>query len=403
MALNNFFAPTSGMEAYSHAIGQVSGNIANISTIGYKSNETMFYTLLGSNPVVKGNQAGISSSRADTLGVGYYDRTAVDYQGNVIATGKSYDVAINGTGNAFFVLKDEFNKSYYTRAGDFNTRTENGKTYLVSNNGMKVQGYPALPGGGFGTGIEDIEIKYPEKLPSTPTSSVKVTANVPANDVDSSSYGITVYGPNNDGKTMNMLFSKVEGMNNTWNVSFTVDGGTVTSAPVEAVFDSKGQLITPKNMDITVNWDDGSSNNVIVDISTMTQLAGPAGTTNVKQDGAPSGNFEKSYIGKDGVIQAYYSNGKTFDSAKIALVGFTSPNSLAGIDGTLFEATQEAGDSYFLDDNSNYIVPGAVEQSTAKIEEQFAKMVVVQRAYNLNANAFTTNNEMLQTTINLKT
>ena len=406
MALNSLVTSALGMDAFSHSIGQVSGNIANINTVGYKSSETMFYTLLGTSAAVKGNQAGLSSSRVDTSGVGYFDRTNVDTQGMVTATGNNYDVAITGTGNAFFTLKDEFNNSYYTRAGNFNTTTSNGQVYLTASNGMKVQGFPALAGGGFGASAEDVEIKFPEGIPSTPTTEASITANVPANGVDTSSYSITTYGPGNDGKTMNMLFTKKEGAVNTWDVSFSVDGGTVTSPPVEAVFDSKGQLLTPKNIDVAVAWDEdagGGANNINVDISNMTQLAGSAGTTNVKQDGGPSGDFQSSYITKEGIVQAMYTNGKTFDSAKLALVGFTAPNNLNSVDGTMFEADSSAGGAYYIDDTGEYIVPQALEQSTAKVEEQFSKMVVVQRAYNLNANAFTTNNEMLQTVVNLKT
>lgn len=403
MAIANFIPSISGMEAYSHAQGQISSNIANINTTGYKTNETLFYTLLGSNPTVKGNQNGLSSSRADITGVGYFDRTNIDEQGTVISTGNNYDVAINGTGNAFFMLKDSGNNTFYTRAGDFGTRTENGVTYLISKNGLKVQGFPALGNSQFGASPENIVIKYQDKVPSTPTTEAKITANVPADGVDTSSYGITVYGPNNDGKTMNMLFTKVEGQNNKWNVTFDVDGGTVASPAIEAEFSADGKLLSPKNFDVTVNWDDGSSNSVAMNIENMTQYAGSSGVTDVKQDGAPSGNFVKSFIDSDGVVKATYSNGKTIEFAKLALTGFESPNNMTPISGTMFQASNESGDSYYLEDVKNYIAAQSVERSTTNVEDQFSQMVIIQRAYGSNAQTFTVNNEMLQTAVSLKT
>ena len=160
MALKGFIASTTGMLAQSHAMSQISTNIANIRTVGYRTNETMFYTLLGSNPVVKSNGSGLSSSRVDVEGVGFYDRTNVLDQGSVYSTGNNYDVAINGNENSFFLLKDSYGDDYYSRAGNFSTLTQNGTTYLVNQNGLYVQGFPSINGTEeFGADPEDIVIK----------------------------------------------------------------------------------------------------------------------------------------------------------------------------------------------------------------------------------------------------
>lgn len=405
MVLYAFMPSVTGMEAQSHALGQVSTNIANMTTVGYKSNETMFYTLLGSQPTVKSNQSGLSSSRVDIAGVGHYDRTNIERQGVVVNTSNNFDVAISGTGNAFFSVKDRYSGDiYYTRAGNFSTRTTDGTTYLVNGNGLRVQGFSPLAGGGFGTTPQDIVLEYMEKVPSKPTTQAEVVANVPANDVETSAYSITVYGPNNDGATMNMLFSKVEGKINTWNVTFTVDGGTAeTAEPIEAVFDSNGQLLSPAAFNVNVTWEDGSTNNIAMNIQKMTQYAGSSGITKVAQDGKPSGNFQKAYIGEDGIVQALYSNGDTVQYGKLALTTFQSPENLVPVSGTLFEAGYGTGAATFVENNRDYIEPQALEQSTATVEQEFTKMMIVQRAYLLNSSSFTANNEMMQTVVSLKT
>ena len=401
MALSIFTPSCTGMSAQSQALETVSTNIANLRTTGYKVSETMFYTLLGSQPIVKGNQSGLSSSHTDIDGVGYYNRNLIDTQGVVTSTGNNYDVAINGTGNAFFMVKDG-EDVYYTRAGDFETRTVDGKTYLITSGGLRVQGFPALEGGGFGSNPEDIEIISPETIPPTPTSEMSITANVPA-DETSSSYALTIYGEQYDGRTMNMKFDKVEGQNNIWDVSFVIEDGTVTtSEPVEVLFDANGQLVSPKNIDINIAWEDGTSQTVNIDISNMTQYTGSNELTNVTQDGMQSGRFSKSWIDENGVVQAVYSNGKTFNNAKLALVGFSAPNNLYPVSGTLFEAYPDAGESTYLE-TSGLIQSQALESSTANVEEEFSTMMIVQRAYSLNATAFTTSDEMLQELVNLKT
>ncbi len=403
MALKGFIASTTGMLAQSHAMSQISTNIANIRTVGYRTNETMFYTLLGSNPVVKSNGSGLSSSRVDVEGVGFYDRTNVLDQGSVYSTGNNYDVAINGNENSFFLLKDSYGDDYYSRAGNFSTLTQNGTTYLVNQNGLYVQGFPSINGTEeFGADPEDIVIKYPEKIPAIPTTEATVVANVPATGVDKNSIGITIYNENHEGETMNMIFTKVEGKVNTWAMSFDVEGGTATSDATEVVFDSEGNVVSPKNFTVNVAFDDGGSNTISMDISGITQLSDVSTETYIRQNGAPSGSFVKSYIDDKGIVKAYYSNGDTYNFAKLALVGFTAPENLTPYEGTLFQANTETGESFYSNENSN-IVSGSLENSTVNIEEEFSTMILVQRAYSSSANAFTTTDEMLQTAVNLKT
>ncbi|MFV0626385.1 MAG: flagellar hook protein FlgE [Alphaproteobacteria bacterium] len=405
MALGGFFASVTGMEAQSQAMQSVSMNIANMTTTGYKSNETMFQTLLGSWPTVKNNSSGLSSSRTDISGVSAYDRTNILQQGNVASTGRNYDVAINRQ-NAFFMVRDGYDNVYYSRAGNFGTLTEDGTTYLVNSSNLKVQGFSALPGGGFSSTPSDIEMPGTDKIPSVQTSAIEITANVPASDVTSSSYGLTVYGPNNDGQTMNMIFKKVEGNVNTWDVSFNMDDATVSSAPIQVVFGNNGEVLSPKNFDIAVNWNDGSQNNVAIDISKMTQYDGSNTIKNISQDGKASGNFLKSYIDDDGVLKASYTNGQVVDYAKLTLVGFSSPENLTNVTGTLFQAGAGTGDSYYVmgyDTADKTIVSAqSLESSTVNPEKEFSKMITVQRAYSMNSQTFTVNNEMLSTIVDLK-
>lgn len=405
MALSIFTPSVTGMDSQSHALQTVSTNIANINTVGYKSSETMFYTLLGSAPVVKGSAAsGLSSSRVDTNGVGYYDRTLISSQGQVVASNNYFDVAINGNSNAFFTVRDSYSgDEYYTRAGNFRIQMSGGVPYLVANNGMRVQGYIANEDGSFGTSIEDIVLDYLEEIPATPTTEVQIGANVPADGVESSSYGIMVYGPNNNGANMSMVFNKVADKANTWTLSFEMEGATVTTVePVEVLFSSDGKLLSPTDFNINVAWADGSSNTVSVNIENMTQYAGSSGITSIKQDGKEGGVFKSASIGEGGIISALYSNGQTVNLAKLALSSFAAPDNLTSISGTLFEANGASGNAVLIDNGGDYLQPQALEQSTANVETEFSKMVVIQRAYGMNSGAFTVADEMLEVIRDLK-
>ena len=405
MALSIFFPSVSGLNAQSDALGTVSDNIANMRTVGYKSAETMFYTLLGSQPAVKSNASGLNSSRVDVHGVGDYTRYNILQGGNITSTDGRFDVALQES-NAFFMVNDGYDNTYYTRAGDFNTLALDGKTYLVNNNGYFVQGFKSNGDGTFASEPSNIEFEFLEKMPSVPTSDVDITANVPADGVEKSAYSLTIYGENNDGANMNMVFTKVPDKINTWNVSFVVEGGEVASEPIEAVFSDEGLLLSPKNFDITVNWEDGSSNNIHMNIENMTQYAGNDGETYVYQDGAPSGQLTDTYINEKGVLVSEYSNKRTVEIAKLAVVGFTAPENLVPVSGTLFEAYSDVGESHYVmasdTDSSNIVLSQSLESSNVDVETEFAEMIQVQRAYSMNANAFTVANEMTSVVVDLK-
>ena len=67
---------------------------------------------------------------------------------------------------------------------------------------------------------------------------------------------------------------------------------------------------------------------------------------------------------------------------------------------TLFEANGETGNSYYVDPDG-ILVPQSLESSTVNLEEEFSQMIVLQRAYSLNAQSFTVNNEMLSVLVDL--
>ena len=69
MALSVFTPAVTGMATQSQAMGSVSTNIANISTVGYRSIETMFQTLLGTTPSTGNSKTGDASSRVAINGV----------------------------------------------------------------------------------------------------------------------------------------------------------------------------------------------------------------------------------------------------------------------------------------------------------------------------------------------
>lgn len=404
MAIASFTPSVTGLAAQSQALGTVSTNIANISTVGYRSVQTMFQTLLGQTPATGNSRIGIASSRVGINGVTAHDRTLITQQGAISSTGGNYDVAID-VNNGFFMVEDSVGDIYYTRAGNFMPRAQDGTVYLVANNGYYVDGFMAVGDQGFAGSPSKIEISAPEIAPSVPTTQVFLQANVPASGVDRASYAIQVYGENNDGSVVNLILHKDENVQNIWQVSYAMANGTVEGDSVDLVFDSMGQVVSPKELHVKVTADNGDVNNVTIDISKMTQFAGDDTVVDISQDGRASSSLSKTYIDSYGILKAEYANGTAVNIAKLAVVGFEAPENLIQLNGTMFEVSNDTGPSHYVlgpdTVSSTVLTSQAVESSPVNLEQEFSDLIIIQRAYTLNTTSFTTNNEMLQTAVNI--
>ena len=107
-----------GLQAQSFALQNISGNIANSQTTGYKETDTSFQDLVSAAAVGQQTSGGVIAGSVATNTV----------QGAIQSTSVSTDMAINGTG--YFVQwrsrpgsmdnQPNFNGvTDFTRAGDF--------------------------------------------------------------------------------------------------------------------------------------------------------------------------------------------------------------------------------------------------------------------------------------------
>ena len=115
----------SGLNAFGEAMSVVGSNIANVNTTGYKSVRTNFQDMLATG--VRGTRQKIGK------GVNIVSAQGNFAQGSLEGTSQITDVALEGDG--FFVLRNKFGKTSYTRAGNFSFDQDG---FLVSQNGKQV-------------------------------------------------------------------------------------------------------------------------------------------------------------------------------------------------------------------------------------------------------------------------
>ena len=144
MPTDSLFTGVSGLNAYQNAIDVISNNIANVGTVGYKSQNITFQDLLYQTQAfatAPTQTLGGTDPQNEGLGV---KTSAIDNnfsQGGLETTGINTDLAINGAG--FFILKNINNTGspVYTRDGHFGI---NSQGYLYDpSSGLAVDGYTA--------------------------------------------------------------------------------------------------------------------------------------------------------------------------------------------------------------------------------------------------------------------
>jgi len=159
-----------GLQAQSFSLQNISGNIANTSTIGYKGINTSFEDLVPD---------ATSPSRQVAGGVTAYAQQTITTAGTVSATTVATNMAINGDG--FFDVQMPTNTvdnspvfngvTDYTRRGDFQV---NANGNLVNGAGYYLMGVPVDPTTGNPVGNVPQVLQFQNNfVPAQPTTSIQ--------------------------------------------------------------------------------------------------------------------------------------------------------------------------------------------------------------------------------------
>ncbi|MFG6487343.1 flagellar basal-body rod protein FlgG [Roseateles sp. BYS78W] len=138
--MRSLWIAKTGMEAQQTQLDNISNNLANVGTNGYKRSHAVFEDLIYQNM----RQAGANSTEQTTLptglqvglGVRPVATARIYTQGNLQQTSNNLDLAIKGDG--FFQIQMPDGTTAYTRDGSFQL---NANGQMVTNNG-----YTVLPG-----------------------------------------------------------------------------------------------------------------------------------------------------------------------------------------------------------------------------------------------------------------
>ncbi|MEC8050080.1 MAG: flagellar hook-basal body complex protein, partial [Myxococcota bacterium] len=169
--LKTMYSAASGLLAHAEAISVASDNIANVNTVGFKSQRARFEDVLGSTV------AGAVDNQTSGQGVRLGGVHTIWTQGSMIGSRNNTDMAIQGDG--FFVVQGAFdgvqNGKFYSRDGQFNIDNEG---MLVNTAGLQVQGYVADQDENISSTLSSLEIPLTKIVPPKQTDEIVIGANL---------------------------------------------------------------------------------------------------------------------------------------------------------------------------------------------------------------------------------
>lgn len=414
-----FSTALSGLNAAATNLQVIGNNIANANTVGFKSSSVFFADIYAA-------AAGLASGMNQPgLGVQVAGINPNFAQGTVQSSSDPLSLAING-GGLFRVIGGS--GIAYTRNGQFHI-DKNG--YIINSNGDRLSGFLANNGAISGA-LGALQIPTGQIAPVA-TSNVGANINLqasasaidtttyPFNASDPNSYNystsMTVYDSLGTSHLMTLYFTKVQGSGGAgspdkWNVHWQMDNGNSNNTPsggtllAGLTFNSSGQPTgTTSGSTGTIAWGDGATSGAIpVDFSSSTLFDQPFAVNSLNIDGNAAGALSGVSIGSDGIVQGKYSNGKSQQLGQVVLANFRDLQGLKPLGNNLFGSSTASGAALLGSPGSGAlgtIKSSATESSNVNLTQSLVNLITAQQNYQANAKTIKTQDQILQTILNL--
>ncbi|MBD9645054.1 flagellar hook protein FlgE [Pantoea sp. PNT02] len=419
----SFSQAVSGLNAASSNLDVIGNNIANSATAGFKSSTIAFADMFA------GSNVGLGTKVAAVI---------QDFgDGSTTSTSRGLDVALSG--NGFFRMTDASGGVFYSRNGQF---TLDANRNLVNTQGLNVTGYPASgTPPTIQTGANPVALSIPTTqmgaratTTATQVANLNSTSTTPTvtpfdkSNVDSynAKTTMTVYDTQGNDHQLDMYYIKTA--DNTWTVHMvdSTTGNEVGNTAggdnlgYQMQFDANGKLtqvgkITAAGVadtsaslaNLVVDGTNGA-NGMNISLSMLGSLQQNTGATtfgNPTQDGYQPGDLTSYTINDDGTITGTYSNQKTQLLGQIVLSSFSNPEGLKSEGDNVWSATSSSGQAATgLAGTGTYgnLTSGALEASNVDMSKELVNMIVAQRNYQANSQTIKTQDQILNTLVNLR-
>lgn len=197
-----------------------------------------------------------------------------------------------------------------------------------------------------------------------------------------------------------------------WNVRVVHPNGTTLSnglmnfdgdGTMNALPDSNGNI----DLNLTqIDWGNGSTlQNIDIDVERFNSFAGQYNVIFSDQNGAELGLRTGVELTRDGYVVARFSNGASARLYKVPLVTFSNINGLTEVSGTAYAESELSGEENLREagtGGAGFLEPSTIESSNVDLADEFAKLIVSQRAFSANSKIITTVDQMTEELLRLR-
>ncbi len=377
----SIYVGLSGLTAYSRGLQQISGNVANLNSRGFKGQTTTFQNLVGGRTFDRvgsgvanvGNGVGIAATHINLK------------QGELRQSDRDLDLAIQGTG---FLMLRQGDKVAYTRTGSF----EPDKDGFIALSGTEYR-LVTLDASG-----NPVNASIDQHRTSSPVATTKVTFadNLSSSAASSSVGDIAVYDETGAKHVWQAQFVKTTD-GTAWTVTVTDDKGrTVGTQTLKFVNGSVDPTtaslsFTDQDANLTVAFDFGP------EVTSFS--AGTVSTLRMASaDGYGAGTLATVAVNADGELEIGYSNDQKLKVGAIAVVDFRDADELDQQVGGLFTDRGGAGRELFAsgDVRVGKVVSRKLEASNVDLTVEFSDLILVQRGFQASSQIISVTNDMIQ-------
>ncbi|WP_163834368.1 flagellar hook-basal body complex protein [Spartinivicinus ruber] len=382
--LGAIFKSFSGIHGFTRSLDNLSHNLSNINTPGFKGKDVLFRDM---------------ASNTEGAGVRHSGEKLRFTQGDIVSTGRDTHLAIDG--NGLFVLTDG-DKKVFTRAGQFELKNNK---LVDSASDLAVQ---AIKVDNLHQQVLDISAY--QYQPPKPTTSISLSGNLkadapvdsvyPAED-NSSELSFEVY--DNQGGKHKFTVSLKKIANKEWQlfVKNSNDVDMLKDANNKIKFNVGGLAIDSK-LEFSIKDLQGNDQTIQINIGNglqgITSLTGAQSKALVKvDDGAPKGDIKSLSFDRHGYLEITYTNNEKVKPYQVLLANVPETQ-LESIGNGMFAASENAEITYGKPNNGVFgvIRGGSIEQSNINMSKEFAEIVVVQRGYQATAQLINVTSQMLE-------
>jgi len=409
----------SGMMANTNWLSNISQNVANANSTGYKNADTEFSALVDQNLI---DQTGQTFSGA---GVTSTTMSLNSLQGQIESTSTTTDLAVQGAG--FFVVSNAAGDTFLTRDGSFvpdasGNLVNSAGYYLMGANTQGTTSSASVTSvdqlqkvnvdGAADSAAPSTSATMVANLPSTATA--VAAANLPSTNSATSQYTdettMVAYDNLGGAHTLNVYFTNTGP--NTWQVDVYDSGAAAAGGGFPY---SSGPLATEtlnfnpttgalaSGSPVTIPVPGGQS--VSLGLGQTTQLATSFGVNSATINGSAPGTMTGIAINASGVMSFQYSNGSSQNAYEIPLANVPSPDNLTSVPGDAYQTNFASGALQIGNAGSGglgSIDSSSLEQSTVDLATELTSMVQAQSSYEANSKAFQAGAQILDILNNLK-